>query len=193
MDETIGINYHDTTLGIYTKDQLLVADTLQIDIKQMKKKDYTLFINPDNIAKSGLQAYLIDRYENLTQAISLLDTSSYNFSITSDSASFKNNRLFIVFKTTNPTSIDLFTNATVALQSNPILNNQLIWNVSQLPSALYTVKITNALGQELFSKNLDYNGDAQIKVSIPDLAPGIYNASLNSNSKHFNSKILITN
>jgi hypothetical protein len=98
-----------------------------------------------------------------------------------------------VFKTTYPTSIDLFTNATVALQSNPILNNQLIWNVSQLPSALYTVKITNALGQELFSKNLDYNGDAQIKVSIPDLAPGIYNASLNSNSKHFNSKILITN
>ena len=193
MDETIGINYHDTTLGIYTKDQLLVADTLQIDIKQMKKKDYTLFINPDNIAKSGLQAYLIDRYENLTQAISLLDTSSYNFKITSDSGSFKKDRLFIVFKTTYPTSIDLFTNATVALQSNPILNNQLIWNVSQLPSALYTVKITNALGQELFSKNLDYNGDAQIKVSIPDLAPGIYNASLNSNSKHFNSKILITN
>jgi hypothetical protein len=196
MDETIGINYHDTTLGIYTKDQLLVADTLQIDIKQMKKKDYTLFINPDNIAKSGLQAYLIDRYENLTQAISLLDTSSYNFSITSDSASFKNNRLFIVFKTTNTTTttgIEAIKNASVALQSNPILNNQLIWNVSQLPSALYTVKITNALGQELFSKNLDYNGDAQIKVSIPDLAPGIYNASLNSNSKHFNSKILITN
>ena len=46
---------------------------------------------------------------------------------------------------------------------------------------------------DLFSKNLDYNGDAQIKVSIPDLAPGIYNASLNSNSKHFNSKILVTN
>jgi len=46
MDETIGINYHDTTLGIFTKDQLLVADTLQIDIKQMKKRDYTLFVNP---------------------------------------------------------------------------------------------------------------------------------------------------
>jgi hypothetical protein len=192
-DETIGISYHDTTLGIFTKDQLLVTDTLQIDFKQMKAKSYTLFVNPDNLAKNGLQANIIDRYENTTQSISLLDTSSYNFNITSDSGSFKKDRLFIVFKTTNPTSIDLFTNATVALQSNPILNNQLIWNVSQLPSALYTVKITNALGQELFSKNLDYNGDAQIKVSIPDLAPGIYNASLNSNSKHFNSKILITN
>ncbi len=192
-DETIGISYHDTTLGIFTKDQLLVTDTLQIDFKQMKAKSYTLLVNPDNLAKSGLQAYLIDRYENTTQSISLLDTSSYNFNITSDSGSFKKDRLFIVFKTTNPTSIDLFANATVALQSNPILNNQLIWNVSQLPSALYTVKITNALGQELFSKKLDYNGDAQIKVSIPDLAPGIYNATLNSNSKHFNSKILITN
>lgn len=192
-DETIGISYHDTTLGIFTKDQLLVTDTLQIDFKQMKAKSYTLFVNPDNLAKYGLQANIIDRYENTTQSISLLDTSSYNFKITSDSGSFKKDRLFIVFKTTNPTSIDLFTNATVALQSNPILNNQLIWNVSQLPSALYTVKITNALGQELFTKNIDYNGDAQIKVSIPDLAPGIYNASLNSNSKHFNSKILITN
>jgi hypothetical protein len=180
-------------LGIFTKDQLLVTDTLQIDFKQMKAKSYTLFVNPDNLAKNGLQANIIDRYENTTQSISLLDTSSYNFKITSDSGSFKKDRLFIVFKTTNPTSIDLFTNATVALQSNPILNNQLIWNVSQLPSALYTVKITNALGQELFSKKLDYNGDAQIKVSIPDLAPGVYNATLNSNSKHFNSKILITN
>lgn len=196
MDETIGINYHDTTLGIYTKDQLLVADTLQIDIKQMKKKDYTLFINPDNIAKSGLQAYLIDRYENLTQAISLLDTSSYNFSITSDSASFKNNRLFIVFKTTNTTTttgIEAIKNASVALQSNPVINHQLIWNVAQLPSAKYTVSVCNTFGQELFTENINYNGEAQIKVHLPELASGIYNATISSNKLHFNNKILITN
>jgi hypothetical protein len=193
MDETIGLKFHDTTLGILTKDLLLVEDTLQIDLKQMKNKNYTLYVNPDNLAKNGLQAFLIDRYENLTQSISLIDTSSYNFNVTTDSASFKNNRLFIVFKKAIPSSIDLFENVSVALQSNPIINNQLVWNVSHLPSALYTVKITNALGQELFSKNLDYNGDTQIKVSLPDFAPGVYNASLNSNSKHFNSKILITN
>jgi hypothetical protein len=196
MDETIGINYHDTTLGIYTKDQLLVADTLQIDIKQMKKKDYTLFINPDNIAKSGLQAYLIDRYENLTQAISLLDTSSYNFSITSDSASFKNNRLFIVFKTTNTTTttgIEAIKNASVALQSNPVINHQLIWNVAQLPSARYTISVCNTFGQELFTENINYNGEAQIKVHLPELASGIYNATISSSKLHFNNKILITN
>ncbi|MFM2203737.1 MAG: hypothetical protein RLZZ605_701, partial [Bacteroidota bacterium] len=196
MDETIGINYHDTTLGIFTKDQLLVADTLQIDIKQMKKKDYTLFINPDNIAKSGLQAYLIDRYENLTQAISLLDTSSYNFSITSDSASFKNNRLFIVFKTTNTTTttgIEAIKNASVALQSNPVINHQLIWNVAQLPSAKYTVSVCNTFGQELFTENINYNGEAQIKVHLPELASGIYNATISSSKLHFNNKILITN
>ena len=193
MDETIGLKFHDTTLGILTKEQLLVADTLQIDFKQMKKKNYTLFVNPDNLAKNGLQAFLIDRYENLTQSISLVDTSSYDFSITADSASFKNNRLFIVFKKANPSSIDLFENASVVLQSNPIINNQLVWNVSQLPASKYAVKITNALGQELFSENLEYNGAAQIKVTLPDLAPGLYNASLNSNTKHFNSKILITN
>lgn len=193
MDETIGLKYHDTTLGILTKDQLLVADTLQIDFKQMKNKNYTLYVNPDNLSKNGIQAFLIDRYENLTQSISLIDTSSYNFNVTADSASFKNNRLFIVFKKAIPSGIDLLENASVALQSNPIINNQLVWNVSQLPASKYAVKITNVLGQELFSENLDYNGASQIKVHLPDLAPGIYNASLNSNTKHFNSKILITN
>ena len=62
-----------------------------------------------------------------------------------------------------------------------------------MPASKYAVKITNALGQELFSENLEYNGAAQIKVTLPDLAPGLYNASLNSNTNHFNSKILITN
>jgi hypothetical protein len=193
MDETIGINYHDTTLGIFTKDQLLSADTLQIDFKQMKTKNYTLLVNPDNLSKTGLQAYLIDRYENLTQSISLTDTSSYTFAVTADSASFKSNRLFLVFKSNNTTAIHSVENAAVSLQSNPVINNQLIWNVAQLPSASYTVKITNTLGQELFNKKIEYNGESQIKVIIPEFAPGVYNASISSANKHFNSKVLITN
>ena len=193
MDETIGINYHDTTLGIFTKDQLLSADTLQIDFKQMKTKNYTLLVNPDNLSKTGLQAYLIDRYENLTQSISLTDTSSYTFAVTTDSASFKSNRLFLVFKSNNTTAIHSVENAAVSIQSNPVLNNQLIWNVAQLPSASYSVKITNTLGQELFNKKIEYNGESQIKVIIPEFAPGVYNASISSANKHFNSKVLITN
>ena len=191
MDETIGIKFHDTTLGILTKDQLLVADTLQIDFKQMKKKNYTLFVNPDNLSNKGLQAYLIDKYENLTQAVSLADTSSYVFNVNNDSASFAPNRLMVVFKTATTTQIDALANATFQLQSNPPINNQLIWNVAQMPNATYTVKLTNNIGQEVFTKTIDYKGEAQIKVSLPELLPGIYNASIGNNLKSITNKILI--
>lgn len=191
IDETIGVKFHDTTLGIFTKEQLLVSDTIQLDIQRMKNKNYTLFVHPDNLSNKGLQAYLIDKYENLTQAISLADTSSYVFNVNNDSASFAPNRLMVVFQTTSTTHIDALANATFQLQSNPPINNQLIWNVAQMPNATYTMKLTNTLGQEVFTKSIDYKGEAQIKVGLPELVPGIYNASIGNNLKSITNKILI--
>ncbi|MFM6943920.1 MAG: hypothetical protein ACKOXV_01380 [Bacteroidota bacterium] len=191
IDETIGVKFHDTTLGIFTKEQLLVSDTIQLDIQRMKNKNYTLLVHPDNLSNKGLQAYLIDKYENLTQAISLADTSSYVFNVNNDSASFAPNRLMVVFKTASTTHIDALANATFQLQSNPPINNQLIWNVAQMPNATYTMKLTNTLGQEVFTKSIDYKGEAQIKVSLPELVPGIYNASIGNNLKSITNKILI--
>ncbi|MEY4279123.1 MAG: hypothetical protein RL377_1127 [Bacteroidota bacterium] len=97
----------------------------------------------------------------------------------------------VVFKTTSTTHIDALANATFQLQSNPPINNQLIWNVAQMPNATYTMKLTNTLGQEVFTKSIDYKGEAQIKVSLPELVPGIYNASIGNNLKSITNKILI--
>lgn len=181
MDETMGVTFHDTTLGILTLPELLENDTLQIDFKQLKGKNYNLMLRPFNLGTSGLQAYLIDRYENLTQAMSLFDTSSYDFTVNADSASFAKNRIMLVFKKATPSQINTLSHKpSIQLQTNPPVHQQLIWNVDRLPNTTYFLSMTNSIGQQVYSCQINYAGDTQIKVTIPELAPGIYNTTIQS-------------
>ena len=64
----------------------------------LRIQNYMLSFEPVNLVAPGLTAELIDQFRGTRTAISLTDSSFYNFSATNDPASRAINRFYLVFK-----------------------------------------------------------------------------------------------
>jgi len=75
------------------------GDEIPFNLAKFRAMNYTLEIIPDNMQLPRLQAYLKDNYLNSFTAVSLSDTTRYNFSVNaSASGSYAADRFSIVFK-----------------------------------------------------------------------------------------------
>ena len=68
----------------------------------------------------------------------------------------------------------------VSLYPNPVTGNQVSLQVTALPKGQYTIRVTGANGQQLYSKALLHNGGSVTEVlQLPSaIKPGMYNVQL---------------
>jgi len=95
--ENLSIDKSDKQLMFESKLTIQKADTIFLKISGLKARPYRFNLQPINMAKPGLQAWLIDKFTETATSIDLAAGSIYNFEI-SNNATAAADRFMIVFK-----------------------------------------------------------------------------------------------
>ena len=96
--ENIGIKRGDNLLAIEARSPVAAEDTVFYNFSGMKLQSYQLRFYPENLSSGGLTAMLVDKFLNNITPISLADSSSVNFNITTNAASYAADRFYVIFK-----------------------------------------------------------------------------------------------
>ena len=74
------------------------ADTIFLNMANVKLRNYRFNIQNENMSQPGLSAWLVDHYLQTEMPINLENGSQYNFTVENSAGSYANNRFMIVFK-----------------------------------------------------------------------------------------------
>ncbi len=100
FNENLGIQNGTASLMVEARPDIVKTDTLQLKMWNLVKRTYELQLKADRFdSVATLYAWLEDSYLNTKEPISLTgNVSTFSFTITSDSASWKTDRFRIVFQ-----------------------------------------------------------------------------------------------
>jgi hypothetical protein len=124
--ENLSLSRDNKILAIESRNLLSVQDTIFYKIAQMRQATYHLQFTPSQIEVNGLQAFLEDKYLHSSTAVSLLNTTNIEFTITADSGSFSPDRFMLIFKPISTLPLN-FTTITAAAKDKNVLVS---WTVS---------------------------------------------------------------
>ena len=83
-------------------------------------------------------------------------------------------------------------NITLSVYPNPVVNNQLTFQVTDLPKGQYTISLVNAMGQQMLVKEIVHNGNSITQsVKLVNMPGGIYSFILRSTDTLLSKKIII--
>ena len=97
QDENIALLVQGKLLSIQGRQLVTDLDTVALKVWQLTKTNYSLRISLQNFDPS-IQAFLHDRYQNVTTAISPVEVTNIPFSVNADTASVSANRFEVIFK-----------------------------------------------------------------------------------------------
>lgn len=124
--ENISINKGDNNLLMIESHPSIVADdTLFLKISGMKARPYRLNIQPENMAKPGLMAWLVDKFTETSTPIDLLTGLIYNFDISTNPSAVPD-RFMIVFKNATVVPVKI---VSIAAERNNNGSNTVKWRV----------------------------------------------------------------
>jgi hypothetical protein len=123
--ENISIKTNNQFIAIENRNKLKNNDTIFYQLTNLKLADYKLEFTPELVNSYGLHAYLEDLYLNTQTSISMLNITDYDFSVTTDAASYRADRFRLIFKHQRVLPVT-FINLQAMRQEKSIL---LSWNV----------------------------------------------------------------
>jgi len=94
--ENFGIKRNNKNFAIEARQPVSRPDTIFYDLRNLKQQEYHLVFAPKNIGQ-GISASLNDRFLKTETTVSLNDSTSFDFSITSDPASYAADRFSVAF------------------------------------------------------------------------------------------------
>jgi hypothetical protein len=119
--ENISLKVSNSFLSIETREPIHRYDTVQYDIKQMRQRNYKLVIASDNFNTNGMHGFVEDNFTGARVPLNLNGETALNFSVTSEPASFTQDRFRIVFENTNASVLPLsITNIQASKQGETI-------------------------------------------------------------------------
>ncbi len=98
FSESLSTQRDGKSLVVERKQLITEADTIFLNMLQMKAKSYKFEIVADNFNTAGLTGFLEDSYVNTNTPLSLAGTTIYNFNVINVPGSWNPNRFRIVFK-----------------------------------------------------------------------------------------------
>ena len=97
-NETFSIQRNGINMAMEARPLIDERDTIYFNMAGLRSLDYVFEFRPKNMINSGLQAFLVDVFNNTETSISLATPSTYNFNVNSNSATSASNRFKIIFK-----------------------------------------------------------------------------------------------
>jgi Secretion system C-terminal sorting domain len=127
--ENVSFKRTNTLLAIERRSDVMVDDTLHLNMTGLRIKKYQWDVNIANMTNPGRTAILVDRFTNTTTNLSLEGVTNVQFDVTSTVASYAANRFMIVFKqipmpTTQFTTISAVRNANKTIKVNYAVANE---------------------------------------------------------------------
>lgn len=122
--DNFGIKRNDKTLVIEARQPATENDTIQFEMRKIKLQGYRLELIAKDFDGSQF-AFLEDKFLNSSTPLNMNGTITYDFTLTSEPASYISDRFRIVFKSSNPLPVT-FTNVKAAQQGK---NIAVEWNV----------------------------------------------------------------
>jgi Secretion system C-terminal sorting domain len=108
-DENIAVDRATTHLAIESRPVIVTRDTIPLYMNNMKQRAYEFEFVPLAFTNIGLKAELLDRFLNTRTLLSVVDTVTVNFTVTSDPASSAADRFTVVFGPSFTLAIDALT------------------------------------------------------------------------------------
>jgi Domain of unknown function (DUF3244) len=126
--ENLGIKRNDKILVVERKANLVVTDTIRLNLTSTRVAGYRFEIDPSVLSNIGLDAFLNDKFLLTETPISLTNVTNVPFAITTDVASKAADRFMIVFRAAAGPLPVTFVSITAA--KNADKTNSVKWNVA---------------------------------------------------------------
>ena len=213
--ETVAFIREGNTLAIERRKTITSNDTSFVYLAQMKKQSYRFEISAQNMGNTNMMAVLKDNYTaaNNNMPLNLQGTTTVDFSINNDPASFAANRFSIVFianpvaqqapliakgnnqsVTTTESLVkeQAIVHPSVTVYPNPVTGNTISVKFNKLPAGTYRLQLLNANGQPVMVKSIQHNGmDAiQQMVISKAIAAGNYELKVEGEGKQFITAVI---
>ena len=105
--ENFGIALNALDIKVERRANLVVTDTIKFSMNSLKAANYQLEFSPRDLAATGLNAFLEDTYLNTSTPVSLINNTTFNFEVTSATASGAAKRFRIIFKPQAPLPVTI--------------------------------------------------------------------------------------
>lgn len=125
--ENFSLTRTQRDLAIEARAPLAATDTLFYNMTGLREATYRLQFVPQHLSSVPLPAFLIDKYLNVATPVSLTDTTSINFTVSSDLASKDSSRFMLVFKMPSAPLPVIITSISAFRKSENII--QIDWKV----------------------------------------------------------------
>lgn len=192
--EVVSIVNGSELLSIEARQMPGMDDTLSLKMSKLTKPQYLLQIFTNQMDNSNVQPYLYDSYLNTVTVLSLTDTNRIVFNVNSDASSFDANRFKIVYSKKNGDPVIVTNpNAELRIFPNPVINQVINYQFSDLEKGNYNVTISDAKGHQLLSREIKHHGGALTQtLSFENiLAPGLYYFRIETKKLRYSKTIFI--
>ena len=126
--ENFGIKSNGKLLAVEARQSIAATDTLTFNSSNLRIGNYKLSFSPTNLSNTGLTPYLIDQHLQTTTMLLFTDTSTYDFSVSSNSSSYASDRFMIVFRTVSALPVN-FTHINATRKA--VNKVQINWGIAQ--------------------------------------------------------------
>ncbi len=147
------------------------GQVIQLGLNATQQKTYSMSVDDFNM-DPNVKIYLHDKYLNKVQLLS--QGYVYSFTVNSDANSqgdnrFELNQVGVATGVANIVSSKL----NVSIAPNPTTDVAILIYAAAVKGAT-SLRVTNVVGQQIYSKDLGDQQAGSIEISVADMAPGIY-------------------
>ena len=140
-NDNLALTNADRNLILESRKNLTSSDTIFLSITNTRMASYRFEIDPSVLGNLPLNAFLKDKFLGIETPVSLKDTTSVNFSITSDVASSLADRFMIVFRSAKPIAQAKRNFLKIAALKNADNTNNISWSYgNELDIAQYSIE-----------------------------------------------------
>lgn len=180
-DENISLLRNNKTLFAEMHKPVAEKDTFYLKTVNLKQGKYAMAFKPIGLSAESLFAYIVDKYTNTQERISLDAENEYQFTVDANTLSAAADRFYIVFRKINSNALSSGIRQ-VIVAPNPIVNGQLQLHAYNFPGGNYTLKIFNNAGQLVQQEKVFINPILSfVARPLKQLAKGSYQLILIGN------------
>lgn len=181
--ENFGLKRNNILLAVEGRSLIVTTDTLFYFISNLQQQPYSFLIVPENMDQTK-EAWLVDNFLQTQTAVSLIDSTVINFTVTADPNSSKTDRFMLVFKPLGvleiaETNLQAFRNTDNSISVNWINaseNNVMEYVVEKSADA----RNFNAIHTEAAEKNNGNNANYNYKDVYPFNGNNFYRIKIKS-------------
>jgi hypothetical protein len=194
IDENISVNRNGSRLAMEIMSPYDTTTTIPLHINNFRQTKYTLRIKLETPPNSNFTAVLNDKYTGKKTTINAATDIPFDVN-PNIAASIAADRFNIAFTKNTVTSVSNFsingTNAQIKIQPNPIQNNTINTQITNLPAGKYTITLYDINGKNIAQTTYNhYNNNFSWKIPMT-LNPGNYFLKWTGKNTNVTSKIVV--